>query len=77
MSARRPRLALTAVVAFVIGVAVMIPFESTITRVVGIVALAAFVGCGIAAIAEPGFLAADEGEEDDPQAVFRNRRGGS
>lgn len=60
----RPRLALAAVVAFVLGAGLMIPFEATITRVGGMVALAAFVALGLAAIAEPGFLAADSDEAD-------------
>ena len=64
MSGGRPPLALAAALAFVIGVGLMVPFESTITRVSGIVALAAFVALSLAAIAEPGFLAADPGEDD-------------
>jgi hypothetical protein len=63
MTSRRPPLAIAAIVAFVAGVGLMVPFEGTLTRVGGIVALAAFVVCGLAAIAEPGFLTADQ--EDD------------
>jgi hypothetical protein len=62
MSARRPRLAIAAVLAFGLGVALMIPFEATLTRVGGIASLAAFVVLGLASIAEPGFLAADREE---------------
>lgn len=64
MTPGRPRLALAAVVAFVVGAGLMIPFEATVTRVGGIVALAAFVILGLAAIAEPGFLTADADEAD-------------
>lgn len=64
MTSRRPRLALCAIVAFLAGVGLMVPFEATLTRIGGIVALATFVACGLAAIAEPGFLAADAGEEE-------------
>jgi hypothetical protein len=63
MTSRHPPLALAAILAFVAGVGLMVPFEGTLTRVGGIIALAAFVVCGLAAIAEPGFLAADQ--EDD------------
>jgi hypothetical protein len=40
----------------------MIPFEATITRVLGVVALLAFVACGVFAIATPDYLAR---EDDD------------
>jgi hypothetical protein len=63
MTWRRPPLAIAAMVAFVAGVGLMVPFEGTLTRIGGIVALASFVVCGLAAIAEPGFLAGDQ--EDD------------
>jgi hypothetical protein len=63
MSAGSPRLAGAAVVAFVLGVGLMIPFESTVTRVFGIASLAAFVALGIAAIAEPRFLAGEDGDD--------------
>jgi hypothetical protein len=64
VSATRPPLVTVAVVAFVLGVGLMVPFESTLTRIGGILALAVFVACGIAAIAEPRFLTEDEGEGD-------------
>lgn len=64
MSSRRPPLAVIAVVVFGLGVGLMVPFESTVTRIGGILALTAFVVCGLAAIADPDFLAADA-EEDD------------
>jgi hypothetical protein len=64
LRAGRLPLVLATPIAFAIGVGLMVPFESTITRVGGIIALAVFVACGLAAIAEPGFLAAD-GEDQD------------
>ena len=47
---------------FVLGVVLMVPFESTITRVLGVAALIAFVVCGVFAIATPEFLARDDDE---------------
>jgi hypothetical protein len=65
MRAGRSRLRVASVIAFVLGVGLMIPFEATATRLAGIISFAAFVVLGLAAVAEPGFLAAD-GEEEDP-----------
>jgi flagellar biosynthesis protein FliQ len=47
---------------FVGGVALMIPFEATVTRILGMTLLFAFVIIGVLLIAEPGFLARDEEE---------------
>ena len=66
MSAGRSTLVLAAAVAFILGAGLMIPFSSMLTRVAGIVSLAVFVVCGLLAIAEPRFLAADGDEEDQP-----------
>jgi hypothetical protein len=66
MTSRRPPLARSAIVAFALGVGLMVPFEATATRVTGIIALAVFVACGLAAIAEPEFLASDVEEDDQP-----------
>ena len=51
----------------VAGLALMIPFEHTLTRVAGITCLLAFIVVGVFQIAEPGFLAGDEdgGRERD------------
>jgi hypothetical protein len=54
------RLTLAAIAAFVAGVALMIPFEATITRILGVAALFAFIVLGVFAIASPERL----GEED-------------
>jgi hypothetical protein len=46
----------------VVGVLLMVPFESTITRVLGMAALIAFVVCGVFAIATPEYLAQHDDE---------------
>jgi hypothetical protein len=43
-----------------IGVGLMIPFDTTLTRVLGMVCLVAFVATGIFSVANPGFLAGDD-----------------
>jgi hypothetical protein len=40
----------------VAGVVLMIPFETTVTRILGVAALLAFVVCGLFAIATPEYL---------------------
>jgi hypothetical protein len=40
----------------VAGVLLMVPFESTVTRVLGMASLLAFVVCGVFAIATPEYL---------------------
>jgi hypothetical protein len=39
-----------------LGLALMIPFDSTVTRILGVAALLAFVVCGVFAIATPAYL---------------------
>ena len=46
--------------AFVLGVGLMVPFEATITRILGMTFLFAFIVGGAFVIAEPGFLSGDE-----------------
>jgi hypothetical protein len=46
----------------VAGLALMLAFESTITRVLGILALFAFIVIGVFLIADPAFLAEDDEE---------------
>ena len=53
-------LALVMVVSMVLGFTLMLVFEHTITRAVGVVALFAFIVSGVFVIADPGFLAADD-----------------
>jgi hypothetical protein len=45
---------------FIGGVALMIPFEATVTRILGMTLLFAFIIIGLLLIAEPEFLAGDE-----------------
>lgn len=54
-----------AIAAFVLGVMLMIPFEATITRILGVIALAAFIVLGVFAIAQPGRLG--EAPRDEPR----------
>jgi hypothetical protein len=44
----------------VAGVLLMVPFETTVTRVLGVAALVAFVVCGVFAIATPEYLERDD-----------------
>jgi hypothetical protein len=47
------RLTFAAITAFVLGVALMIPFDATVTRILGVLCLFAFIVIGIFAIATP------------------------
>jgi hypothetical protein len=58
----RSPLALATLAALVAGVALMIPFEATVTRVLGTACLLAFVVCGTFLVANPRDLAR---EDDD------------
>jgi hypothetical protein len=49
-------LTLAAIAAFVLGVALMIPFEATATRILGVLSLFAFIVLGVFAIARPEHL---------------------
>ncbi len=51
------RLTLAAVVAFVLGVALMIPFEHAATLTLGVLLLLAFIVLGVFALATPERLA--------------------
>ena len=46
----------------VVGLALMLAFESAITRLLGVIALFAFIVIGVFLIADPAFLAEEEGE---------------
>jgi hypothetical protein len=53
-----------ALACFLLGCALMVPFETTVTRVLGVIALFAAVVIGVFAIATPDLLSADrDGEE--------------
>jgi hypothetical protein len=56
--------ALTAVMlgCLVAGLVLMVPFEHAVTRVLGLLALFAFIVLGVFLIADPAFLAADDEE---------------
>ena len=66
---------LLVVASFVLGVGLMVPFDATITRVLGMGFLLAFIVGGVFVIAEPGFLIADRdrGEADDAAAEKEGR----
>ncbi len=52
----RPRRAVLPLVLLTVGVIAMVPFESPVTRVIGVLALAGFVVSGVFAIADPSWL---------------------
>jgi hypothetical protein len=47
---------------FLFGVGLMIPFETTITRTLGVAFLLGFIIGGVFLVAAPAFLSADEEE---------------
>ena len=59
MTADRRRLAAATAAAFVLGLAFMLPFEYTVTRILGVISLATFVILGMRLVADPGFLERD------------------
>ena len=59
------RLTTIAIACFVIGVALMIPFEATVTRILGVLALASFIVFGVFAIAQPGRLGEPPADDRD------------
>jgi hypothetical protein len=59
------RLPLFALGAFVLGVALMIPFEYALTRIVGIAALFAAIVAGVFAIASPELLGSEQDDESE------------
>jgi hypothetical protein len=44
---RRSPLAVATIACFVLGIALMLPFEATLTRVLGVAALLGFIVCGV------------------------------
>lgn len=66
-ASRNRRLQIGAVACLLAGLALMLPFEATATRVLGVAALFAFIVLALLAIAEPGFL------EGDAEAHERHR----
>ena len=45
-----------------VGLVLMLAFESAVTRLLGVLALFAFIVIGVFLIADPAFLAEEEGE---------------
>jgi hypothetical protein len=58
------RLPVLALASFVLGIALMIPFEYTLTRVLGVAALFGAIVAGVFAIARPEWLEMDEEDAD-------------
>jgi hypothetical protein len=58
------RLPVLALASFVLGIALMIPFEYTITRVLGVAAMFGAIVAGVFAIARPEWLEMDEDDAD-------------
>ena len=54
------KLAQAAVGCLGVGAILMLGFDAPLTRVVGVLALCAFVVCGVFAIAAPGWLEEEE-----------------
>ena len=59
--------------ALVVGLVLMLAFEDPLTRVLGLLCLAAFVVLGVGIIASPEYLA-DDPEEEAPAASSSPRR---
>lgn len=63
--AARSRHGLATIALLVLGVGLLIPFDATITLVLGVACLLGFVVSGVVLVASPAFLAGDR-EEDQP-----------
>ena len=50
----------------VLGAGLLFVFKAPLTLLLGILGLLAFVALGVLVIAAPGFVADDEGEDEDP-----------
>ena len=61
---KRSPLAVATVVALVAGLALMIPFESSLARALGVACLFAFIVCGVFLIASPEYLAREDAGGD-------------
>lgn len=58
------RLEIAAIACFVLGAGLLFPFDSTVTILLGVLMLAAFVVCGVFVLASPEALARDPEEGD-------------
>ena len=54
------KLAQSAMASLALGAILMLVFDAPITRIVGVLALCAFILCGVFAIAAPGWLEEEE-----------------
>ena len=61
---RGRRLALAALAAGVLAVLVMVPFEYTVTRILGVILMFSFIVLGVFAIATPEYLDAHPEDEN-------------
>lgn len=59
----RPPLLLPTVLAFCLGAGLMLPFEYTITRLLGVISFVVFFVLGMLLIANPGFLEGDGADD--------------
>lgn len=73
MTSRVPRAALPLAL-FAVAVVMMMVFEQTITRVIGVLALFGFVVAGAFAIADHDFLTPDDESAHDDDAPTGTRR---
>lgn len=62
-----PRLLGFAAASFAIGAALMLFFESTLSRVVGLAGLFAFIVAGVFLVAAPSFLEGDDEFPPEPR----------
>jgi hypothetical protein len=69
----RSRLLIATIAAFVLGVGLMIPFEQTIPRVAGVLALLVFIACGVFLVANPEDLAREDENGEGAQPQSRDR----
>ncbi len=60
MSERRDPLALVALAAGALGSLMLVLFDLWFTRLLGVLALFVFIGCGVFALASPALLDQDE-----------------
>jgi 1,4-dihydroxy-2-naphthoate octaprenyltransferase len=63
---RRPSLVAVAVASFVVGAALLLAFEQTLTLAAGVLLLVASVVCGVFAIATPEYLGRAPDEDAAP-----------
>jgi hypothetical protein len=59
----------------ILAVALMIPFDTTITRILGVACIFGALAVGMATIASPEFLAGDAEDESPPRSPAANEDG--